>query len=359
MMESKRVRDLLGVDRAIIQAPMAGGITTPDLVAEVSAAGGLGMIAGGSLAPDDLRSLIRETRGRTGRNFGVNLFIPRNFEVTDSDIENAFRLLRPAYDAFGLEQEPVTPAAPGDIREKFDRQLDVVIEEGVPVVSFIFGIPDADQLSRLKSYGIVTLATATTAGEAADIAAAGLDAVILQGAEAGGHRGAHPGTTEDSLTGLMPLISESVKRVDIPVIAAGGIMTGRGIVSAGILGSEGVQMGTAFLAALESGAHPLHKKILTESADIPAVLTKLFTGRQARAVKNRFISEFGMFEDEMAAYPVQRSLTQPFQDASKNAGSPDYAMLLAGQGKQHARHIPAAKLIEALSLEVGELGYDI
>src|SRR5699024_2577743 len=152
MMESKRVRELLGVDRAIIQAPMAGGITTPDLVAEVSAAGGLGMIAGGSLAPDDLRSLIRETGGRTGRNFGVNLFIPRNFEVTDSDIENAFRLLRPAYDAFGLEQEPVTPAAPGDIREKFDRQLDVVLEEEVPVISLIFGVQAADPRRRLNTF---------------------------------------------------------------------------------------------------------------------------------------------------------------------------------------------------------------
>ena len=359
MMESKRVRELLGVDRAIIQAPMAGGITTPALVAEVSNAGGLGMIAAGSLAPDDLRSLIRETKEMTGKHFGVNLFIPRNFEVTDSDIENALRLLRPAYDAFGLEQEPVTPAAPGDIREKFDRQLDVVIEEEVPVVSFIFGVPAADPLSRLKSSGIVTLATATTAGEAADIAAAGLDAVVLQCAEAGGHRGAHPGTSEDSLIGLMSLISGSVKRVDIPVIASGGIMTGREIVSAGVLGAEGVQMGTAFLAALESGAHPLHKKILTESEDIPAVLTKLFTGRQARAVKNRFISEFGMFEDGMTAYPVQRSLTQPFQDASKRTGSPDYAMLLAGQGKQYARHMPAAELIEVLSREVSGLGYGI
>ncbi|HIW12529.1 MAG TPA: nitronate monooxygenase [Candidatus Salinicoccus stercoripullorum] len=358
-MDSKRITELLGIDCAIIQAPMAGGITTPELVSEVSNAGGLGMIAAGSLAPGDLASLIHETKQKTENNFGVNLFVPREFEVTDSDIGNTLRLLRPAYDAFGLEQAPVTPAAPEEIREKFDRQLDVVIEEQVPAVSFIFGVPEPADISRLKSSGIVTLATATTAAEAADIGAAGLDAVILQGAEAGGHRGTYLGRSEDSLTGLMALIPESVKRVDIPVIAAGGIMTGREIVSAGVLGAEGVQMGTAFLAAFESGAHPLHKQILTESEDVPAVLTKLFTGRQARAVKNRFITEFGMFEDDMTAYPVQRSLTRPFQEASRNTGSPDYAMLLAGQGRQQARYMPAAELVRTLVSEVREIGYDI
>lgn len=350
-MDSKRVRGLLGVEHAIIQAPMAGGITTSGLVSEVSNAGGLGMIAAGSLGPEDLRGLIQETRARTGRHFGVNLFIPRDFEVTDRDISRALGLLRPAYEAFDLGQKEITPPAPEDIREKFEAQLDVVIEEGVPIASFIFGVPHDDQILRLKEAGIIMLATATTAEEAAAIEAAGMDAVILQGSEAGGHRGAFLRSSEDSLIGLMSLIPDAAARVDIPVIAAGGIMTGRNIAAAGILGAEGVQMGTAFLAVHESGAHRLHKSILTESRDAPAVLTKLFTGRQARAVKNRFISEFSGVQEEMVDYPVQRSLTQPFQDASKESGVPDYAMLLSGQGKQSARDISAADLMERLAAE--------
>lgn len=338
---------------------MAGGITTSALVSEVSNAGGLGMIAGGSLTPDNLTRLIRETRERTDRNFGVNLFIPREFEVTEQQIGNALERLKPAYEAAGVEQKAITPPAPKAVSEKFDAQIDAVIAEKVPVVSFIFGMPDDDQVKRLKNAGIIMLATATTAEEAAAIGAAGLDAVILQGAEAGGHRGVFIRQSEDSLVGLMSLVPEAAERVDIPVIAAGGIMTGRNIAAAGILGAEGVQMGTAFIAVRESGAHPLHKTTLTQSVDVPAVLTKLFTGREARAVKNRFISEFSEFQAEMVDYPVQRSLTQPFQDASKERGVPDYAMLLAGQGKQFARNLSARELVETLVAEVKELKFDI
>lgn len=358
-MDSKRVSGLLGVDHAIIQAPMAGGITTSTLVSEVSNAGGLGMIAAGSLAPADLRGLIKETDEKTKKNFGVNLFVPKEFEVTESEISNALEYLRPAYEAFDLKQGAITPPAPKDITDKFEAYIEVIIDEKVPVVSFIFGIPADDQIERLKNAGIVTLATATTAEEAAEIEAAGLDAVILQGSEAGGHRGAFLKHSKDSLVGLMSLIPEVVAQVDIPAIAAGGIMTGRHIAAAGILGAEGVQMGTAFLAAHESGAHPMHKNILTESENVPAVLTTLYTGRQARAVKNKFISEFGRVQEHMVEYPVQRSLTQPFQDASKESGVPDYAMLLAGQSKQFARDMSARSLMESLVSEAREFNWEI
>lgn len=358
-LNSKRVEALLGTDHGIIQAPMAGGITTASLVSEVSNAGGFGMIAAGSLTGDALRNLIQETKALTDRNFGVNMFIPREFEVPSQSIGLALRALRPAYEAFDLEQPEIAPPSPEEIREKFKSHIDVIIEERVPVVSFIFGVPEDDQIERLKSEGIVMLATATTAEEAADIEAAGLDAVIVQGSEAGGHRGAFRNPSEDSLIGLMSLIPETCARVDIPVIAAGGIMDGRNIAAAGVLGAEGVQMGTAFLAVRESGAHPLHKRILTESTDVPAVLSTLFTGRQARVVKNRFISDFEGLEGEMVDYPVQRSLTQPFQNASKDSGVPDYAMLLAGQGKQFARDISARSLMEALVSEAKAFGFDI
>ena len=358
-MHNKMLRELLGVNHRIIQAPMAGGITTPELVAQVSENGGLGMIAGGGLPSEKVKEAIRRTRKLTSKNFGVNLFVPMNFEVTETQVQKAYERLRPVHDEFGLKQEDIIPPRYGEAVHKFNDQIETVIEAGVPVCSFIFGLPADAQMERLKEAGIITIATATTAEEAVAIESAGVDIVVVQGFEAGGHRGAFLKDSEDSQVGLMSLLPETVSRVNIPVVAAGGIMHGRNIAAALVLGAAGVQMGTAFLSVKESGAHNLHKNVLRESLNVPAVLTKLFTGRQARAVKNKFISEFKAFEEEMVAYPVQRSLTQAFQDASKEAGRIDYAMLLAGQGKYFARDLSARQLIEALAAETSELGYEI
>ncbi|MHC0552986.1 NAD(P)H-dependent flavin oxidoreductase [Salinicoccus sp. CNSTN-B1] len=357
--DNAMLKEMLGIKHAIIQAPMAGGITTAELVAGVSDAGGLGMIGGGSLEAPALSKLIRQVKKKTSHSFGVNLFVPWHFEVTTADMARAFDTLKPVYDKLGIEQQPVDPVTPETVELRFEQQIDAVIEERVPVCSFIFGIPDNRHIERLKEAGVVLLATATTVNEAEAIERAGFDAVVMQGAEAGGHRGSFLKDVEDSLNGLMTLIPETRDHTNLPLIAAGGIMDGRGIAAARILGASGVQLGTAFLSAEESGAHTVHKQALSTERDAPSVLTRLFTGRAARAVKNRFIQEMAGHDGYMVEYPVQRKLTQPIQDASKTAGSTEYAMLLAGQGKNMARQLPVKSLVAKLIEETEALRLEI
>ncbi|WP_434121025.1 NAD(P)H-dependent flavin oxidoreductase [Salinicoccus roseus] len=356
---NRMLKELLGVEHAIIQAPMAGGVTTEELVGAVSRAGGLGMIGAGGMDPEALRKAIHGLKKRNDGAFGANLFVPWNFKVTEENIAGAYEKLRPVYDHFGLEQEIFIPPDMKDIKVKFDAQLDVIVEEKVPVCSFIFGIPESHHIEQLKEAGTILLGTATTVEEAEAIERAGFDAVVLQGAEAGGHRGTFLNPVDDSLVGLMSLIPEAADQLSIPVIAAGGIMDGRGVAAARILGAAGVQLGTAFISTEESGAHPVHKNALSENRHTPSVLTKVFTGRAARAIQNTFIRDMGEHMKSMVDYPVQRRLTQPVQDASKAVGSTEYAMLLAGQGKSMARSMSAGELIRQLVIEAKAFGVEV
>lgn len=350
------LKNLLGIEHAIIQSPMAGGITTTRLVSAVAKAGGLGMIGAGGLAPDELRKVIRKLKKKNIGSFGANLFVPWKFKVSEQEISDAYAALKPMYEKFDLEQQTLVPVTYEMVEDAFNERIEVVIEEQVPVCSFIFGIPSHQQIERLKEAGIILIGTATTVKEAETVERAGFDAVVLQGAEAGGHRGSFLDSVEDSLVGLMSLIPEAADHLSIPIIASGSIMDGRGIAAARVLGAAGVQLGTAFLSTEESGAHIVHKNALSADRDTPSILTSVFTGRAARAIKNTFITDMSEQTQRMVDYPVQRSLTQPVQDASKANNSMDYGMLLAGQGKAMARYISARELIEQLIAETQELG---
>ncbi|MXQ50862.1 hypothetical protein GQ671_06220 [Salinicoccus hispanicus] len=350
------LKNLLGIEHAIIQSPMAGGITTTRLVSAVSKAGGLGMIGAGGIAPEELRKMIRKLKKKNIRSFGANLFVPWKFKVTEQGISEAYEALKPFYEKFNLDQEALVPVSYEEVENKFNEQIEVIIEEQVPVCSFIFGIPSHQQIERLKEAGIILIGTATTVKEAETVERAGFDAVVLQGAEAGGHRGSFLDPVNDSLIGLMSLIPEAADHLSIPIIAAGSIMDGRGIAAARVLGASGVQLGTAFISTEESGAHAVHKNALSADRDVPSVLTRVFTGRTARAIKNTFIKDMSELAKGMVDYPVQRSLTQPIQDASKAQNSTDYAMLLAGQGKAMARYVSAAELVQQLVVETEALG---
>lgn len=310
---------LVGVDLPIVQAPMAGGWTPPRMVAEVSAAGGLGSLAGAMLSPDQLRAQIREIRSRTEKPFAVNLFAPL---PAPSD-----RGLARWAELTGV---PVpTPGRPVDYAD----QLAVIIDERVPVLSFTFGMPPTD------GFGGVTIGTATTVAEAIALVGAGVDAVVAQGYEAGGHRGTFlsPLTADElapALIGTVALVPQIVDAVSVPVIASGGIMDGRGIAAARLLGAQAVQLGTAFLATDEAGIDPEYRSALSDAT----MVTSTLTGRPARAVLSAAVRRLEASGVQPPDYPLARLFL---------SGPPR----LAGQGAPMARSMPAAQLVRLLEQE--------
>ncbi|HET8683936.1 MAG TPA: nitronate monooxygenase [Micromonosporaceae bacterium] len=307
----------LGLRLPIVAAPMAGGPSTPHLAAAVSAAGGLGSVAGAMLAPEELRAAVAEVRSRTGAPFAVNLFAP----LPPPSARGV-----PAWAAAtGTRLPDPLPSA------RFPDQLEVVIAERVPVFSFTFGIPP------LAGVQAVTIGTATTVAEAVALERAGVDAVVAQGYEAGGHRATFLGPVDRSLVGTLALVPAVVDAVSIPVIASGGIMDGRGIAAALALGAQAVQLGTAFLRCPEAGTRPAHREALGQDTAV----TRVLTGRHARAVRTALVDRLEASGLEPPDYPLPRYL------------APE-APMLAGQAGGLARTLPAAELVATLAVETGE-----
>lgn len=324
--------ELLKIEYPVIQAPMAGGITTSKLVAEVSNARGLGMIGAGYMTPLQIREQIKEIKPLTSKPFGINLFVPNEFTYTESEVTSAIQKLQPIRNQLHINEEMNIDIPTCDqVMETFHEQIKVVIEERVPVCSFTFGIPSKEIISDLKMSGITLIGTATTVEEAIEVQKSGMDMVVVQGSEAGGHRGNFLSPSQDSLIGLMSLIPQVVDQVSIPVIAAGGIMDGRGLMASLCLGAMGVQMGTAFLTCIESGAHPIYKKAVMHAKEDQIVLTRAFSGKFARGIKNKFIEEMEKHEDSFPDFPVQNTLTQPIRKASASQQNPEYLSLWSGQ----------------------------
>lgn len=345
------VTDLLGIDYPLIQAPMAGGITTPELVAAVSNAGGLGALGAGYLEPEAIRRAIAEIRALTDRPFAVNLFVPEPIKEDAEHIVRANKLLAPYREELDLpEPEPFASALPG-----YSDQLGVLFEESVEIISFTFGVPGADEMETMKRLGITTIGTATHLLEGIVLEEAGIDLVVAQGMEAGGHRGTFIGRPEQGLQGAMVLLPLLVDHLRIPAIAAGGIMDGRGITAALALGASGVQLGTAFLATPESGAHPRYKELLLESTEMATVLTRVFSGKPARGLKNRFVEELSEAEAFLPGYPVQHALTRDIRRAAAERDLPELMSLWAGMGCAQCRAEPAAELIGRWLMQIDQL----
>ncbi len=331
----------------IIQAPMAGGATTPELVAAVSNAGGLGSLAGVLLSPDKLAEEIRRIRTRTGRPFNVNLFVLKTVQAASEDLRIAMERLEPIRAELGLSQATV----PSKFSEDFAAQLEVLMEEKPPVVSFHFDIVSAQVVERLQEAGCKVIGTATNVAEAMAWEQAGADYVCAQGGEAGGHRGTFIGPFEQSMTGTMALVPQVADAVKVPVIAAGGIMDGRGIAAALLLGAKAVQMGTAFLTCPESGIHPLYKQALLQAQGDSTVVTRTFSGRHARGLHNAFIERMQPYEALVPPYPIQNALTGEIRQAAAKAGRLEFMSLWAGQAASLCRSLPAAELVETLMQE--------
>ncbi len=341
----------LGIRYPIIQAPMTGGPGTPQLAAAVSNAGGLGSLAGGYLRPEQLREAIAEVRTLTDRPFAVSLAANAPAKADDDRIARARELLAPYRAELGLPPETVALPAPPD----FVEQLDVVLDEKVPALSLIFGVPDAVCLELLRDAGIAVLGTATHLLEAIVLEESGVDFIVAQGAEAGGHRATFIGHPEQGLVGTLTLVPLLTKHVRVPIVAAGGIMDGRGIAAARVLGAAGAQMGTAFLACPESGAHPAYKALLTQGSEIATILSRVFTGRCGRVLRNRLADELRAHEAELPSFPSQLFLTQELRQAAAERGTTDFMALWAGQGCHLCEFRPAAELVAAWAKQVTAL----
>jgi nitronate monooxygenase len=344
--------DLLGVRYPLIQAPMAGGWTTPGLVAAVSNAGGFGCLAGAGVPPERLREEIRAVKERTDRPFGVN-FLLAPPGPGSRDVAAAQRFLDGFRERFGLPPgEPDLKSPPSALEE----QLEVVFEERVPVLSVALGDP-GELVERAHGEGMLVTSMVTTVGDAVRAAEGGVDVVVAQGAEAGGHRSAvelGPGG-EVPLVGTLALIPQVVDAVGVPVVAAGGISDGRGLVAALALGAAGAQMGTRFLLARESGAHPAYRRRLLAATEEDTVVTRVFTGRPARGLRNRFVEEYLSAGSEPLAWPLQRAAAGDIYKASQAADDGDYSPLLAGQGLRMLKEDEqgAAEIVEEVVAEAG------
>jgi nitronate monooxygenase len=333
-----RAAELLGVRYPIVQAPM-GGVTTAELVAAVSNAGGLGAFGAARTDPEELRATIRRIRELTDRPFAVNVFAWPPFDA-DADPAAALAALRPLYAEVGVEP-PDEVRAPFDPPALLRRQLALIAEERVPVFSFTFGIPP---LEDVRAAGAVIAGTATAPDEAVALQEAGVDLVVAQTSEAGGHRGTFMHAFDDALIGPFALLPAVVDAVDVPVLAAGGIMDGRAIGAALALGAEGVQVGTAFLSCPESGLPELERRALASGR--PTTLTDRLTGRPARAIRTRLADELA--GSTPLPFPLQAVATGPVMRAASEQGREDLALVLAGQGAARGRALPAAELLAAL-----------
>jgi nitronate monooxygenase len=342
-----RLCDRLGIDVPIIQAPMAGGWTTPALAAAVSEAGGLGSLAAARLTAAQLREQLAETQRRTRRPFSVN-FLLAPPEPTEIDERATPDILREIRRRLGLPE----PEAAGEPPVSVADGLAMALEARVLVITFAMGSP-APWVERVHAAGGTVMAAVTTVAEAMITAAAGADVIVAQGAEAGGHRSTFEtgGPEPLPLVGTMALVPAVVDAVRVPVVAAGGIMDGRGIVAALALGAEAAQLGTRFLLAAESGTPPSYRRQLLDGDETSTVVTDVFSGRPARGIRNAFVRRFEGKEARPLGWPRQGAAALDIYRASL-ADDGEWATLFAGQGLRLARREqPAAEIVRELVAE--------
>jgi nitronate monooxygenase len=348
MWNQTRVSERLGIRYPIIQGPFGGGLSTIELTAAVSNAGGMGSFGAHHLSPLHIKETVAAINRRTTKPFAMNLWIPLPGEpelrLSPSEFAASLSRLKSCYDALGLPE----PEFQETFHQDFEDQIDALLEARPPVFSFVFGIPSREILTALRQRTIKTIGTATTVDEACGLEEAGVDLIVASGSDAGGHRPSFLESAERSLTGTLALIPQVTDAVRTPIIAAGGIGDERGIIAAFVLGAEAAQLGTVFLATHESGASEAHKAALVSKSARTTALTRVFSGRLARGIRNRFIEEMTSHEGDVPPYPIQNWLTHSIRRAAAEAGRDDYLSLWAGQAAALSLRRPAAETFAAL-----------
>ncbi|MFZ5841607.1 MAG: NAD(P)H-dependent flavin oxidoreductase [Pseudomonadota bacterium] len=355
MWKNTAVTRRLGLLLPIIQGPFGGGLSSVDLAVAVSEAGGLGSFGVHHLAPEHILATAAAIRQRTQRPFALNLWLPyqdsENPQLSDQQFAEHIGMLKPYFTELGLP----LPKKPEQFWPRYDDQIEALLAARPAVFSFVYGVPSAEVLRRCKELDIVTLGAATTPDEALALEQAGVDMVVASGFEAGGHRVSFLRPAEDSLTGTFALLPQVVDAVSIPVIAAGGIADARGVAAALMLGADAVQIGTAFLACAESSATELHRNLLFSPAAKYTALTKVFSGRLARGIANRLMSELKAHEHELPRYPIQYWLAGTLKAAAQAQGRSDLLALWSGQAAPLLKHRHASELMQALERETTAL----
>lgn len=337
---------LLGIEWPLVQAPMAGA-ATPAMISAVCNAGALGSLPAAYMSPDTMRAQVSEVRARTTRPFNLNLFVTPRPTPDPAQIARALDRLRPMREALGMPPATV----PEKFGEDFDEQFDALLDIRPAVASFTFGLLNAGRVAALKERDIAIIGTATTVAEARAWEAAGADAIVAQGSEAGAHRGTFLASFEAGMVGTMALVPQVGDAVSIPVIAAGGIMDGRGIAAALMLGASGVQLGTAFLTCPESGISDAWKRALHEARDDQTLVSHVYSGRHARGIVNEFMQSLTPTQTDIPPFPIQNALTSAIRQAAGKANRPEFQSLFAGQAASMSRGLPAAELVTTLIRE--------
>ncbi len=339
------LQELLGMEWPLIQAPMAG-VQDSALAIAVSNAGGLGSLPCAMLTPQAMRGELEKIRTGTSKPYNVNFFCHRPPEP-DAVREAGWRqALAPYYAEFGMDPSTI-PAGPG--RRPFDADAaELLAEFRPPVVSFHFGLPDETLLARVRGWGARILSSATTVDEARCLEARGVDVIIAQGLEAGGHRGMFLSEDVDTQLGTFALLPQIVRAVRVPVVAAGGIADAAGVRAALALGAAGVQIGTSYLLCPEATTSAVHRAALQNPAAVHTALTNLYTGRPARGIVTRLMREQGPLSPRAPAFPLATAAVAPLRARAEAVGSGDFSPLWSGQNASGCRAVPAAQLTREL-----------
>lgn len=330
----------LGITYPVVQAPMLG-VTSPEMVAAVSNAGGLGSLPVGSLSHEVTRQLVRKTAALTSKPFAVNLFVNDDPVFNKPVIDNMQDFLESLCSRYGIKYQRQANFQ----LHSYQDQIKVLIEEKVKVVSFTFGVLDQESINDLKQNGIVLIGTSTTLEEALMLENRGIDCVIAQGIEAGGHRGSFLNIDVEAQQNTADLLSAIVGRIKTPVIAAGGIFDSSGIKSSFDLGAGAVQIGSAFICSHESLAIPSYKSALTNSREEDSILTRVFSGRWARGLRNIFIKELEKSKLDIPDYPLQVVLTSSIRSAAIASDNNNFTALWAGRNARMAEFKAAKEIL--------------
>jgi nitronate monooxygenase len=339
------ITDLFGIDLPVIQAPMAGSQGS-SLAIAVSEAGGLGSLPCAMLAPDVVRDELKKMTWATSKPYNVNFFVHRQ-PGSEPEREAVWRkILAPYYVELGVEPSTLTA---GPARLPFNAETADVLEAfKPPVVSFHFGLPLRDLVTRVKSWGSKIVSSATTVDEARYLEANGVDAIVAQGFEAGGHRGMFLTSDLNTQLGTLPLVRQIARAVKIPVIAAGGIADKEGFAAAIALGAAGVQVGTAYLCCPEASTTAVHREALKSADASTTAITNIFTGRPARGIINRIMREIGPLNAWAPTFPLAAAAMHPLRQKAESLSRNDFSPLWAGQNARLCREVPAAHLTREL-----------